>query len=41
MLTEVCFETGVLELWGYDDPEVYDNLTPEAIEDLINKNVTR
>jgi hypothetical protein len=38
--SNVCLETGILELWGYDDPSVYENLTQESILERVNNNST-
>jgi hypothetical protein len=38
----VCLETGILELWGLDDPNVYEELTEESILEKLNEvNSTR
>jgi len=37
---EVCFETGILELWGYDD-KTYETLTKEEILASVNGQLFR
>jgi hypothetical protein len=34
---EVCLETSILELWGFDKPEVFDTLTVDQILEQVNK----
>jgi hypothetical protein len=33
----VCLETGILELWGLDDPNVYEELTEDSILEKLNQ----
>ena len=35
---DVCLETGILELWGFEDPAVYEALTVDKILDAVNKD---
>ena len=37
LLIDRCFETGVLELWGYDNQSIYDELTTEKILQRVNE----
>jgi hypothetical protein len=36
--SEICLETGILELWGYGDPSIYENLTEEMILEKVNSD---
>ena len=34
---QVCLETGILELWGFSDPTVFENLTQKSILEKLNE----
>ena len=34
---EVCLETGILEIWGFENATAYDSLTVEQILEMVNQ----